>query len=653
MLYRKNTSSSHIGTKSRAMPLIDFLEEKNLLDDYNLPQDFKSSHHPRQKYLQKIKRRMITAIVVLAMIFLVPAYHLSHLAMNHSWQTFTAIDKTIHHSQTFDAMLPRGKIYDREGFLLAGNLPTISLIAKPRNIINPRDTARKLSSLLPYLQRTTLLKQFQDKKHHRIVLAQNLDPVIKESILALGEPGLQFSQGNKRFYTSHRIGAVTMGFVNRNHQGMMGLERFFDKELSAGKDITLSLDSRVQNFLDEELAKAKRQHAASAAGGLVMDIKNGEVLGLSSLPSFNPNNRTHLNIDHTFNMITGGSYELGSVMKIITLAQWLEQQQKYATDGPESWRRKLWNVTAPLEIDGYKINDHHPIDRPITSDEVFIYSSNIGAALLNNDADAKNKMAQKDFLRSLHLLSKMDFEFSASEMARPIIPKTWGRLEANTISFGHGLSLPPIQFAAAIATLVGDGVWRAPTLRLTDIDDAKHQGLSILQRMMRFMVPMAWQEKLPSGLFHHHKTADKKTIASIVAKDKTLVVSQTTREELRRLLRLNVLYGSGQRINQTGAVGYEIGGKTGTAEKPSRGRYDKDKNLTSFVAVFPISNPRYLAFLLLDNTQKGDLASATLAPTVGQLVAKIAPLLAMVPSRDLEKTRDNQLKEISYFAPLH
>ncbi|MDI9313712.1 MAG: penicillin-binding protein 2 [Hydrotalea sp.] len=637
-------------TLPRSMPLIDFLDEKQLFDTRHLPHDFKATHDPKQIYLRKIKGRMIIAVAVLSLIFTVPCYRLVHLAMDG------AINKKFMIAPDAYNIVPRGKIYDRKGFLLAGNLPTLSLVASPRNILKPNDTAQKLSQLLPYLQKSDLLKQFQDKNGSKIILAENLDPALKQSILALGEPGLEIGNGNKRFYPSSRSGAVTVGFVNRNNLGVSGLERFFNKQLSAGHDVNISIDSRVQNYLDNELAKAKTAHNASAAGGVVLDMQTGEVLGLSSLPGFDPNNRAKLDINDTFNMVTGGSYELGSVMKIVTMAGWLDQQQvNQNSKGDEPWRKRLWDVTRPLDIDGYTINDLHPIKRSITSDEVFIYSSNIGAALLTGDVLQNNKMAQRNFLQSLHLLSKMNFELPDHEMARPMVPKTWGKIESETISFGHGISLPPLQFAAAVAALVGDGVWRAPTLQIKqpDASNAASQNQSLNQGNMfgtlwgkfRGLLPEKWQ-----AAFNWPSPTDN--VADPNKKNNSEVVSAATRAELRRLLRLNVLVGSGQRINGTAAVGYEVGGKTGTAEKIINGQYSRDKNLTSFISIFPTQKPRYLVFLLLDNTSKGYLASETLVPASGRLIGAIAPLLAVAPSRAAEQRNDQALEKISHFAPL-
>ncbi len=637
----------------RITPLIDFIEEQQLLDRENLPEAFKPLHRPQQIYLRKIKRRMIIGILSLATIFVIPAYRLSELAMNSSWQAIAdATDgKIMMPAPALENIVPRGKIYDRTGFLLAGNLPTVSLVVNPNNILNPDATASKLTSLFPYLEKKTLLKQFQERANRRIILVQNLDPVIKRSVLDIGEPGLELMDDSKRFYPSNSHGAVTIGFVAPNNKGIMGLERFFDKELTAGKDVSLSLDSRVQNFLDEELSVAAAEHKASAAGGVVMDIQNGEILGLSSLPGFNPNNRTKLDINNTFNMMIGGSYELGSVMKIITIAKWLDAQpvQPPMTDksqlGKEPWRKKLWDVTVPLSIDDYTISDMHPIDRPITSDEIFIYSSNIGTILLTNDVLASNSNAQRDFLRSLHLLSKIELPFSDQEVAKPIAPKNWGRIESGTISFGHGLSLPPLQFATAVAALLGDGVWRAPSFRVTHHDNntaLDNQPKETVSNALMAVLPTSWQDKMASWLLGRDTAVSEQH-----KKNGPEIVKSTTREELRRLLRLNVLYGSGRRINQTGVAGYEIGGKTGTAEKTLNGQYDKGKNLTSFIAVFPVSKPRYLVFLLLDNTQKGDLASATLTPATGRLIGKIAPLLPLIPNRNVEKNHDNDYQAIS------
>ncbi|MCX8516297.1 MAG: penicillin-binding protein 2 [Alphaproteobacteria bacterium] len=623
---------------NRQPPLIEFMDEQSLLANHYLPHDFQTAPAVAtslaNRQLRKIKGRLLIASIFCLLCFFLPLYRLGNM-----------VASTFQPSQSETAlMLPpisRGKIYDRGGHLLAGNLPTLSLYANPRDMLNPNDTAQKLHGIFPQLSVAQLQQQWQDKDQRNILLMQNLDPTMRDQLLNLGEPGLQLVESSKRFYPDHNIGSTTIGFMTDNtgkqYMGQMGLERFFDPMLKKGQDLTTSLDSNVQHYLYQELDKAKQAHKATSGGAMVMDITSGEILGLVSLPDFNPNNRSQLQLGTTFNIMTSGAYELGSVMKIITLAHWLESQQGH--NGHfinDNWRTRKWDVRQPLTIKNITINDFHRLIRPVTSDEIFIYSSNIGSALLTQDTLRSNALSPQQFLQSLHLLNKMPIELNDAEVARPQLPSKWGPIEYATISFGHGLSLPPLQFAAAIGALVGDGQWHPPTL----VANTNLATTTTNDQPTSDSTP--WWRQITDRMFN------RPTVTLPPLKHE--VVSEATRQELRRLLRLNVLYGSGQRVDGSdGAVGYGVGGKTGTAEKVVDGQYSKDKNLTSFIATFPITQPRYLVFMLLDNTKRGDLAGSTLGPAVGRLISKVAPLLDLTPNRTAEQQQDAAFRAQSHF----
>lgn len=485
-------------------------------------------------------------------------------------------------------VLPRrADIVDRNGVVLATNLETPSLFAVPAEVRDPEQAAARLVAVLPDLSLADVSARLQSRKSF-VWIKRQLTPAQVWKVNALGLPGLKFQQEERRVYPHGSMAAHILGFVDVDGNGLAGIEHFFDERLAdpgrVGEPLRLSLDLRVQHALHDELEKAVVMHQAIGAAGVVLDVNTGEVLAGVSLPDFDPNHAARALAMARFNKLTNGVFELGSTFKVFTIAAGLESGIVDLEDSYEA--------IDPIRISRFQIRDNHPKRRILTVPEIFVYSSNIGAAKLARDIGADR---QREFLGSLGLLRPASVELP--EVGLPLFPERWREINTMTIGYGHGIAVTPLQQAVAIAAIINGGVLNPATLIL--------QGDSLQ----------------PSG---------------------RRVISRTTSDQMRALMRVAVTKGTGSFAD---VPGYRIGGKTGTAEKSANGGYRRDKLVSSFVGVFPIEAPEYLVFAVLDEP-KGTVETHNFAgggwvaaPAVGRVIARIAPLLGIAPESRSDESR--------------
>ena len=490
------------------------------------------------------------------------------------------------HSQ-FD----RRDIVDRNGVLLATNLPTASAYADPRKVLDAADAATKLAAVLPGLGRAELEAKLGGSRHF-VWIKRNLTPRQQAAVNRLGIPGVAFQREERRVYPLGRLFAHVLGFADIDNQGIAGIEASFDDSLRVVRDggedvLRLSLDTRFQHVLREELARSMATFSALGAAGLILDAASGEVLALASLPDFDPNNPRSRGGEASFNRATLGAYEMGSTFKLLTAAMALDYGVATMTDS--------YDASEPLRVSRFVIRDYKPKNRWLTIPEIIVYSSNIGAAKLALDVGAGG---QRDFLARVGLLHAADIELP--EVARPLAPSPWGDISTMTIGFGHGLAVSPLQLASAIAAVINGGVFHSPTLLIRDPAD-----IDLGRR----------------------------------------VVSPTTSAQVRALMRLVVVEGTGKKA---AVPGYLVGGKTGTAEKPGRGGYQKKALISSFVAAFPMDAPRYVVIAMFDEphgiaeTFNYATGGWVAAPAVGRIIARIGPMAGIPASQrdDIDKARE-------------
>jgi cell division protein FtsI (penicillin-binding protein 3) len=470
----------------------------------------------------------------------------------------------------------RADIVDRNGVLLATSLATASLYANPRHILDAREAAHRLTRLLPELSSAEVRRKLTSDRGF-VWLRRHLTPRQQYAVNRLGIPGLYFQREERQIYPHGRLLSHVLGFVGVDNRGLAGVEKSFDETLRQSTSaLRLSLDVRLQHIMHQELAAAMTRFSAIGGAGIMLDVRTGEVLAMVSLPDFDPNNPRAQPVESTFNRNTHGVYEMGSTFKIFTTAMALDTGTVTLNSG--------YDATRPIRIARFLITDYKPKKRWLSVPEIFVYSSNIGAVKMALDVGTAN---QKAYLARLGLLRAAAIELP--EVGGPIVPSPWNKIHTMTIAFGHGIAVSPVQLVSAVAAIVNGGIIRPATL-----------------------IRPGAGERDPG----------------------VRVISARTSERMRRLLRQVVAQGTGRKA---AVKGYMVGGKAGTSEKAGVRGYRRKALLSSFVGVFPMDDPRYVVFALLDEPRgtTGTHGYATggwvAAPIVGGTIARAAPLLGVAP----------------------
>ena len=485
-------------------------------------------------------------------------------------------------------LVTRADIVDRNGIVVATSLPTVSVYANPKEILDPREAADKLAAVLPDLDRDKLEKRLASRTASFLYIKRNLTPEQHYQVHRLGLPGIQFERGERRVYPQGRLLAHVLGITDIDGKGTAGVERHFEQRLTENMSpLHLSIDLRVQAIVHDALQKTVDQFKALGAAAIVMDANTSELVSLVSLPDFDPNKPSEMLGEAGFNRATKGVYELGSVFKLLTAAMALDTGVVSVTGG--------YDASKPLRIARFTITDYHPLNRWLSVPEILIHSSNIGAAKMALDVGTK---AQQTYLGRLGLLRPSPVELP--EVGHPMYPATWREINTVTIAYGHGISIAPVQLANAIATVVNGGI-------------------------------------------HHPTTLLKQDNPRNIPGER--VFSADTSAKMRGLMRLVVTRGTGRKAD---VPGYLVGGKTGTAEKAKAGGYSHKANISSFIGAFPIQAPRYVVLVVVDDPH-GDKATygyATggwvAAPAVAEIVQRVAGLEGMSPEFGLPQSATTQ-----------
>ena len=494
--------------------------------------------------------------------------------------------------------LPRPDIIDRNGVLLATDVAVASLYADPRKIIDVDEAVESLTATMPDIDAKSLRAKLTQPGRAFVWLKRQVSPEERDAVYNLGLPGIGFVNERRRVYPTGHIASHAVGYVDRDTIGIAGIEKYLDDQgalytaslaepgKNAAMPAQLSIDLRAQYALVDEIAKAVDKFHAKAGGGVILDIETGEVVAIASDPDFNPNQEDKRFTSDQVNRMTSGVYELGSVIKAITLAMAFE----YGT----SDLSRRYDARFPLMIGNKSISDFHAERRVLTVPEIFTVSSNIGTARMALEVGTDRHLA---FLRRVGLLDRLQTELP--ESARPLLPRHWGKLASATAAFGHGFAVQPLQGAQVVAALLNGGLLMTPTL---------------LKR-------------------------DKATAEAMA----TRIVKPETSEKMRYLFRLNVEHGTATKAD---VIGYRVGGKTGTAEKVVNGHYDSNRSLCSFIGAFPMDKPKYLLLLMLDEPQATPetygfkTAGWNAVPTAAKVIERVAPVLDVTPTfsqTDLDK----------------
>lgn len=475
----------------------------------------------------------------------------------------------------------RADIVDRNGNMLATTLRMASVYADPKQIQDVHEAAAKLATVLRD-ETVASLQEKLDRKMRFIWLKRDITPKEEYDINRLGIPGVDFRYEERRIYPTDALATHVVGYTDRDGNGIAGIEKYFDKQLKDGDEpLTLSIDSRVQHIVRRETLAAVDKFAGIGGIGMMMNVKTGEIISMVSVPDFNPNapdtatgTGEH---DPRFNRAALGVYEMGSTFKSLTIAEAFDSGRVHMFDE--------FDARQPIHIDSFTINDFHPESKIMTVPEVFIFSSNIGTVKI---VEKLGTELFKSFLEKLGMMKPAPIELP--EVGHPLVPNPWRDINTMTIAFGHGMAVSPTQLLRAESAMVNGGILVTPTLIKKENANAAPQG------------------------------------PRVIGEDASLA--------MRRLLRLNVIAGTGKKA---AVPGYVVGGKTGTSEKIGVHGYIHDKLISSFIATFPMDDPQYVVLVMVDEPKprKDTHGYATggwvAAPPVANIIAGAAPILGIAP----------------------
>ena len=488
-----------------------------------------------------------------------------------------------------DFVKERRDIVDRNGIIIARNIGIYSAGIRPQLAKDKGKLLLNLRLILPELESNKIKNKLNHNKF--FYLKRRLTEEEKTNLWLLGNKAIVFEKKKFRIYPQKNLFSHVLGQIDDNNIGISGIEKFFDQDLKNKElvnfSLDLTLDSNLQYLIRKELINAQADFNAVGSAALLMDVDNGEILSLVSLPDYDLNKRFSINEDIYTNKITKGVYELGSVFKTFILAAALESNVINSNTMFKNLDKKIFCA-------GREISEHDELPQNLSAEQILIRSSNIGAIRIAQMVGIKK---YKDFLNSLELFKKIDFDFE--EIGTPL-PFRWGKCKLATSSFGHGVTTTPLQLARAYAILGNGGYKIQPTILRKKLNPPEQ---------------------------------------------KIQIISSETSNTINSILRKVVANKEGT-ANFANIKGYEVGGKTGSALKSSDGIYTK-KKFNTFVSLFPTSRPKYVLLVILDEPKpaphfvyefsngykhKGEKRNTSGWNTVvvaGKIIEKIGPILAI------------------------
>jgi cell division protein FtsI (penicillin-binding protein 3) len=473
--------------------------------------------------------------------------------------------------ETHPNAVVRADMVDRNGALLATNITHYGLYIDPAEVWDRKAAAAQIKRALPRVTMARLNRVLNGDR--RLLVINRLTPQEKVAVHGLALGGVTFEPEDVRVYPLGQSARHVVGNVDTGGVGLSAAERAFNDEIRAagarGETFQISIDLRIQGILENELAAAAAETQAKGAVGIITDVQTGEVLGMASYPASNSRN-----------LASSATYEMGSVFKTFTVAA--------AIDTGRADMNTLLDASEALQIGKRRITDFHATNKVLTLEEVYLHSSNIGTSRLSTEMGPR---VMRDYFQRFGLMSRAPFEI-ASET--PIIPREWSDSTLASLSFGYGISITPLQMAAAMQALTNGGRYIPLTLRKGGRPDVQARQ----------------------------------------------VISPATSLTMLDLMRRNVVRGSGGRAE---APGLRVGGKTGSANKSVNGRYSTAHAVGTFAGVFPADGPvnarRYQILVLIDEPQTYPRTGGFVAaPAVGRIADRIAPFLNVQRRADPYRT---------------
>ena len=530
--------------------------------------------------LNIIFNRIAFIYFIFFVIFLIYSIHLIHLGSRKS--NSENINKAI----TSINNLYRADIVDRNGKYLAKTVNSIDIGISTKKVIDKKKLILNLKYIFPDKDYSKIKSKLESKNF--FYFEKKISDENYEKIMKLGDKSIQPEDKLIRIYPEKNLFSHIIGQIDNDNRGISGLEKSLDDKLKKTQNpIRLTVDKDIQFFIREELVKFNEIFSAKGSAAILMDVSNGEILSLVSLPDFNPNKRQKITDVNFINRATLGVYEFGSVFKTLTLAAALDQK----IIRPDT---EFTNLPKSLSCAGFPIREYDKkIPSNLTAEQILIRSGNIGSVKIGQKVGEDK---YKFFLSKLGVLKKINFDID--EVGKPL-EFNWGKCPLATASFGHGITTTLLQLAKAYSIIVNGGYNVKPKLIKEDKDNQQKKILN--EEVSKQILPI---------------------LRKIVS----------TKEGTASLANVS---------------GYEIGGKTGTAQKSIEGSYSK-KKINSFISVFPSSEPKFILALMMDEPKinkdyiyhyrdgsnikyKGtpfNTAGWTTVEVAGQIVEIIGPILA-------------------------
>ena len=492
--------------------------------------------------------------------------------------------KTLHKNLYQISKINRADIVDRNGDYISKSVYTSNLGIDPRLIKDKKKLLLKLQYTFPNKDLSEIKKKIYGQKFFYV--EKKIIPEEYQQLKLLGEKSIRLEKKITRIYPDKNLFSHVVGQIDEDNNGISGLEKSFDQKLKDGRDkLVLTLDKELQFIIRNELLNSQKIFKNVGGAGILMNINNGEILSLVSIPDFNLNSRKLISDNNYINRATKGVYELGSVFKSFTIAAGLN----YDLISPEYM---FENIERKMKCGGRVISEYDEnLPKDLSVEDILVYSSNIGSVKIGQLV-GQEKL--KSFLKQIGVLNQLNFDIE--EIGKPI-PFTWRDCKLKTVSYGHGITTTPIQLAKGYAILANGGYEIRPTLIKKDIYKSKKKRIL------------------------------KKNVSS----------------QINNIFRKVVTHGT---ASLSDVEGYEVGGKTGTAQIVENGVYT-NKKINTFASVFPSSDPKYVLVILLEDTKlskdyvykyrnkpgsfKGtpfNTAGWTSVEITGKIIDKIGPILA-------------------------
>lgn len=506
----------------------------------------------------------------------------------------------------------RGTIYDRKKRELAVSIEVDSVYARPGKIKNKKEIARKLSPILEVSYQSLKRKLASDRPF--VWLKRRISPSQSKKIKNLHLAGIDFIEESKRFYPNRGLASHCLGFAGLDPKGLEGIELGYDSYLKGvpgyllverdalGRDIytqnikqvnatkgynlQLTIDKTIQYFVEKALEEGVKKTKAKAGIGIVMVPQTGEILAMAVRPTFNPNNFWDYSPSQWRNRAVTDAFEPGSTFKIFLISSALEE-----------------GIFQPQDI-FYCENGSYPIgDRVIhdvhkfgwlTLAKIIKYSSNIGACKI---AENLGKKTFYRYIRKFGFGSKTDIDLPGETNGLLTLPYKWSRIHLGTISFGHGISSSPIQLITAFSAIANQGILMKPYLVKTIFND---QGEIIKE-------------------FH--------------PESRKRITTQRTAKQVSSILKTVVAKGG---TGENAFIpGFEIAGKTGTAQKvdPKTKNYSHHKAVSSFMGFLPADNPEFAVLIIIDEPQGIPYGGTVAAPIFKEVASQIIRYLNIPPNQ--------------------